>query len=73
MIRQYNSTYRKKLKNKIKKIINQNDLKNIYSVVVGDIGIEKISINASGVYFNLNILSDNAVDEINNIICPCSI
>ena len=67
MIRQYNTGYRKKLKNKIKKIINQKILKNIYTVVIEDLGIDKVSINKSGVYFNLNLLTDVSINKIINL------
>lgn len=68
MIRQYNTKYRKALKNKLKKILNQKILKNIYTVIIEDLGIDKISINKSGVYFNLNLLTDASINKINIII-----
>lgn len=67
MIRKYNTDYRKSLNNKIKKIESKQTLKNILSIVIYDIGINKISYNQNGVFFNLNLLSDNAIEKLINI------
>jgi len=67
MIRKYNTDYRKSLNNKIKKIESKQTLKNILSIVIHDIGINKISYNKNGVFFNLNLLSDNAIEKLINI------
>ena len=63
-IRKYNTMYRKSLNNKIKKVVEQRILKNILTVVIKDIGIKKISFNKNGVYFNMNLLCDEAIDKI---------
>ena len=63
-IRKYNTLYRKTLNNKIKKIVEQRILKNILTVVIKDIGIGKVSFNKNGVYFNMNLLCDEAIDKI---------
>ena len=63
-IRKYNTMYRKPLNNKIKKVVEQRILKNILTVVIEDIGINKISFNKNGVYFNMNLLCDEAIDKI---------
>ena len=63
-IRKYNTMYRKSLNNKIKKVVEQRILKNILTVVIEDIGINKISFNKNGVYFNMNLLCDEAIDKI---------
>ena len=68
MIRNYNTTFRKTLKFKISKVSSQRKLIDIYSIVVADISIDKISKNKSGAYFNLNLLSDEAIEEIINIL-----
>ena len=65
--RKYKSDYRKQLLEKIKKVKNKNDLVNIFKVVNRDVG-SNFSENKSGIFFNLNLLSDNAIDEINNIL-----
>ena len=63
-IRKYNTMYRKSLNNKLKKVVEQRILKNILTVVIEDIGINKISFNKNGVYFNMNLLCDEAIDKI---------
>ncbi len=63
-IRKYNTMYRKTLNNKIKKVVEQRILKNILTVVIEDIGINKISFNKNGVYFNMNLLHDQAIEKI---------
>lgn len=65
--RKYNSYKRKKISEKIKKLKSKNDLIEIFKIVTRDIG-ENYSQNKSGIYFNLNILSDDAIDEIINVI-----
>jgi hypothetical protein len=70
-IRIYNTVFRRCLNNKILKIKNREQLRCIYSIVVEDIGTRKISTNNNGVFFNLNLLSDNSIEKINNIIYPC--
>ena len=61
--RKYNSNFRKKLLNKIKQIKNKNDLISIFKIVNRDIG-DNFSQNKSGIFFNMNLLSDEAIEEI---------
>ncbi len=61
--RKYNSNIRKKILDKIKKIKDKNELVAIFKVVNRDIG-NSFSENKSGIYFNMNLLSDDAVEEI---------
>ena len=65
--RKYNSNIRKKLSDKIKKIKNKSDLVEIFKIVSRDVG-ENYSQNKSGIYFNLNLLSDEAIEEIKEIV-----
>ena len=65
--RKYNSQYRKKLLNKIKQIKNKSELVEIFKVVNRDIG-DSYSQNKSGIYFNMNLLSDDAIVEISNLL-----
>lgn len=61
--RKYNSTFRKKLNDKIKKI-NQKSLNiKIFKIITEDIG-DNFSENKSGIYFNLNLLSDDSINKI---------
>ena len=61
--RKYNSDFRKKILNKIKQIKNKNELVSIFKIVNRDIG-DNFSQNKSGIFFNVNALSDDAIDEI---------
>lgn len=61
--RKYNSNFRKKILNKIKLIKNKNDLVSIFKIVNRDIG-DNFSQNKSGIFFNMNLLSDDCIEEI---------
>lgn len=63
-IRKYNTEFRKKLINKIEKLNNNRHYINIYNIINNNIG-NNFSINRNGIFINLNIISD---DCINNII-----
>lgn len=65
--RVYNSDYRKKLKYKLEKIINKDDLIQIYNIIINDIGTH-ISSNRNGIFININILSDNCIIKLDNFI-----
>ena len=65
--RKYKSIYRKKLLDKIKKLNDKSCQIAIFKIVNRDIG-NNFSENKSGIYFNLNLLSDDAIDEIKDII-----
>ena len=66
-IRKYNSNYRKKVLDKIKKLKDKNSQIAIFKVVNRYIG-NNFSENKSGIYFNLNLISDDAIEEIVEII-----
>lgn len=65
--RKYNSNFRKKILNKIKLIKNKNDLVSIFKIVNRDIG-DNFSQNKSGIFFNMNLLSDEGIEEILQLI-----
>jgi hypothetical protein len=62
--RKYNSIFRKNLKQKILNLSEKNDFISIYKILISDTNT-KISINNNGIYFNLNLLSDICIDQIN--------
>ena len=66
-VRKYNSNYRKKVLDKIKKLKDKSSQISIFKVVNRDIG-NNFSENKSGIYFNLNLVSDDAIEEIVSII-----
>jgi hypothetical protein len=62
--RKYNSIYRNVIKEKIKKIRFKNDFVYIYNLISDELQ-DNISINRNGIYFNLNILSDDTIEKLN--------
>ncbi len=66
-IRKYNSTFRKILKTKISKLTNKSNFIQIYKIVNNELD-NKLSINRNGIYFNLNLLSDKCIEDINAIL-----
>jgi hypothetical protein len=65
--RKYNSNFRKNLKQKILNLTEKNDFITLYKILNSDIN-SKISINNNGIYFNLNLLSDNCIEKINDFL-----
>ena len=65
--RKFDSIFRKKLLEKIKLIKNKKVLINILNIVKKE-SEDGYSQNKSGIYFNLNVLKDNSVEEISNIV-----
>jgi hypothetical protein len=63
----YNSSYRKILKDKITKLNNKKDYLYIYNIISKELET-KFSVNKNGVYFNINLLSDNTIKELNDYI-----
>ena len=61
--RKFNSNFRKNIKHKISKISNKNDYIDIYKIINEELD-SKLSINKNGIYFNLNLLSDNCVEKL---------
>ena len=61
--RKYDSNSRRIILDKIKKIKRKEDLVSIFKIVNRDIG-DDYSENKSGIYFNMNLLSDDAIIEI---------
>ena len=65
--RKYNSIFRKNLKQKILNLSEKNDFISIYKILIADTN-NKFSINNNGVYFNLNLLSDICIEQINSFL-----
>ena len=61
--RLYNSKRRKKLSQKINKLNDKEQYIKIFKIINRDIG-DNFSENKNGIWFNLNLLSDNAITEI---------
>ena len=65
--RKYNSEFRKKLNDNIKRIKNKKTLVSIFKIVNSDIG-SNYSENKSGIYFNMNLLKDSTIEDIKKIV-----
>jgi hypothetical protein len=62
--RKYNSGFRKNIKQKISNLVDKNDYISIYKIINSEYE-SKISINRNGIYFNLNLLSDDCIEKLN--------
>lgn len=64
VIRKYNSNFRKNIKQKITKLVDKKDFVSIYKII--NLELEsKLSINRNGIYFNLNLLTDECIEKLN--------
>ena len=64
--RKYNTSFRKKLVTKIEKLIggkNKEEMVELYNIINKDIG-NNFSTNRNGIFINMNILSDNCVEQL---------
>jgi hypothetical protein len=61
--RKYDSTYRRKLVNKISKLREKKDFVNIFNLIQNELG-KDISINRNGIFFNINSLSDECIEKL---------
>ena len=66
-VRRYNSKKRKKISQKINKLNSKEKYIKIFKIVARDLG-ESFSENKNGIWFNLNLLSDDALDEITTVL-----
>ena len=63
----FNTNFRKNLKEKISKLNNKKDYLFIYNLISKELD-SKFSVNKNGVYFNINLLSDNCIKELSKYI-----
>ncbi len=61
--RKYNTVIRKKLISKFDKLKDKSDYITIYNIITNDIG-NNFSTNRNGIFINMNILSDNCVEQL---------
>jgi hypothetical protein len=59
--RKYNSSFRNTIKTRIGRLENINDYKYIYKLIKNK---TKITINKNGVYFNLQSLDDETIEDL---------
>lgn len=65
--RKYNSEFRKKFVLKVKKIKNKELFYKIFELSKKEIG-NKYTENNNGIFYNINKLSDNLIEELNNVL-----
>lgn len=70
--RKYNSEYRKNLKHKIEKLNDKNAYFEIYKIITTHTD-NKFSINRSGIYINLNALTDPVIELLTDYLNDISI
>lgn len=66
-VRQFSSEYRKKLVLKISKLTDRKDFVNIFNIIVDELGND-YSSNRNGMFFNLNLVSDDTITKICNYL-----
>ena len=59
--RKYNSSFRQTIKTRISRLENINDFKYIYKLIKNK---TNITINKNGVYFNLQSLDDETIEDL---------
>ena len=59
--RKYNSSFRNTIKSRISRLENINDFKYIYKLIKNK---TNITINKNGVYFNLQSLDDETIEDL---------
>ena len=59
--RKYNSSFRQTIKTRIGRLENINDFKYIYKLIKNK---TNITINKNGVYFNLQSLDDETIEDL---------
>ena len=65
--RKFSSSYRTKIVIKINKLKNKKDFVTIFNIVQLELG-KDISINRNGIFFNINALSDNCIEKLDNFL-----
>jgi len=61
--RKYSAEFRKNIVMKISKLKLKKDFIKIYNIINKELG-SNISINRNGIFFNINILSDDCIEEL---------
>lgn len=65
--RKFNSNFRKKIVIKISKLKEKKDLVSVFNIIQNELGKE-MSINRNGIFFNINLLSDKTISDLNNYL-----
>jgi len=65
--RKYNSKFRSKIVLKISKLTDKKDFVNIFNIIKSEVG-DEVSMNRNGIFININLLSDDTVEKINEYL-----
>lgn len=65
--RKYSSNSRRKIVLRIAKLKDKKDFVKIFNIIQSEIG-KDLSINRNGIFFNINLLSDECVETLNNYL-----
>jgi len=65
--RKYSSSARRKIVLRISKIKDKKDFIKIFNIIQSEIG-KDLSINRNGIFFNINLLSDDCIQTLNNYL-----
>jgi hypothetical protein len=66
-IRKYSSSFRRKIVLKIAKLKDKKDFIKIFNIIQGEME-KNLSINRNGIFFNINLLSDDCIQTLNNYL-----
>jgi hypothetical protein len=66
-LRKFNSKFRSKIVLKISKLTSKKDFVNIFNIIQGEVG-DEISMNRNGIFININLLSDDTIDKLNEYL-----
>lgn len=66
-VRKYDSEIRRKIVFKISKLKEKKDFIHIFNIIQLELGKE-ISINRNGIFFNINSLSDEIIEQLENYL-----
>jgi len=65
--RKFNSNFRTKIVLKISKLTHKKDFVNIFNIIQSEVG-DEVSINRNGIFINVNILSDDTIEKLNEYL-----
>ena len=65
--RKYSSSFRRKIVLRITKLKEKKDFVKIFNIIQSEIG-KDLSINRNGIFFNINLLSDDCIQSLNNYL-----
>ena len=65
--RKYSSSVRRKIVLRITKLKEKKDFVKIFNIIQSELG-KDLSINRNGIFFNINLLTDDCIHTLNNYL-----